>query len=165
LAAPFAAGTLAGLIGAARGDGFERCLHLGAAEAVWAVLLSGPAAFIVYALTTSRAAVNAQAAAPSLISLAHRQGATSVTSWVASNNLGQAILLITVVSVATTAVFLMARFGSLSPEPVLLPAPGQDEGCCSSGSGPSPNAGDCSASGELSVPFFPSLGPASGSAP
>jgi hypothetical protein len=150
VAAPFVAGTLTSLAGAIRRDGFERCLRLGAAEAVWAVLLSGPAAFIVYVLTVTRAAVSLQAADPGLIGLARLRGAASVPAWVASNDLGQAILLITLFSIVTAVVFLMARFGFYSPGPDLLPAP---------------PATVPPTSGELPVPCSPSFGPASGSAP
>jgi hypothetical protein len=123
VAAPFMIGTLTGLTAAVRRDGFERSLNLGAAEGVWTVLLSGPAAFIVYVLTVTRASVSAQASDPGLISLAHRSGAASMPAWVASNDLGQVIVLITMFSVVTAVVFLLTRFGLYSPGSELLPAP------------------------------------------
>lgn len=120
-AAPFATGALSGLAGALRRDGFDRCLHLGAADAVWTVLLTGPAAFIVYVLTTSRAAVTAQATDRGIIILAHRQGATSVPAWVAGNDLGLAIVLLTALTAVAVLTFLMARFGFVPTGSDLLP--------------------------------------------
>jgi hypothetical protein len=120
-AMPFAVGALAALAGAARRDGFDRCLQLGAADATWTALLTGPAAFIVFVLTTSRAAVAAQAADHGIIILAHQEGATGVRSWVASNNLGLAIILLTAITVVAAVVFLMARFGFAPAAPDLRP--------------------------------------------
>lgn len=98
-------------------------LVLCAAEIAVFLLLTGPAAFIVYVLTTSRAAVTAQAADRGIIILAHRQGATSVTAWVASNDLGLAIVLLTAVTVVAAVTFLMARFGFVPAGSDLLPGP------------------------------------------
>jgi hypothetical protein len=123
VAAPFVMGALAGLTGAARHGDFDRCLHLGAADAMWTVLLTGPATFIGYVLTTSRAAVTAQAADPSIINLAHREGATSVPAWVASNDLGLAIVLLTAVTVVAAVTFLMARLGFVPPGSDRVPGP------------------------------------------
>jgi hypothetical protein len=62
-------------------------------------------------LTTSRAAVSAQAADHGITILAHHEGATSVPAWVASNDLGLAIVLLTAITVVAAATFLIARFG------------------------------------------------------
>jgi hypothetical protein len=78
VAMSLAAGALAALPGAIRRSGIRQCLRLGAAEAMWALLLSRPAVFIVFLLTIPRAAIVAEAAGPWAISQAHQEGATSV---------------------------------------------------------------------------------------
>jgi hypothetical protein len=104
---PLAAGALAALPGMIRHTGIEEWLHRGAAEAMWAALLSGPAMFIVCLLTIQRAAIVGEGAAPANISLAHQQGATSVLAWVASEDFGGAIILLTGVSFAIMVTFLI----------------------------------------------------------
>jgi hypothetical protein len=104
---PLAAGALAALPGAIRHTGIEKWLHRGAAEAMWAALLSGPAMFIVCLLTIRRAAIVGEGAASANISLAHQQGATSVLAWVASEDFGGAIVLFTGVSFAIMVAFLI----------------------------------------------------------
>jgi hypothetical protein len=113
---PLAAGALAVLPGAIRRSGIAQCLRRSAAEAMWAVLLSGPAVFIAFLLTIPRAAVVAEAAGPWAISKAHQQGATSVPAWVASDYLGAAMVLLTGVSVVIMITFLIMHV-------CFLPAP------------------------------------------
>jgi hypothetical protein len=115
--AALAAGALAALPGAIRRSGIKQCLHLGAAEAMWAVLLSGPAAFIVFLLTIPRTAIVAEAADPGTISVAHQQGAASVLAWVASNDLGIAMLLFTGVSFVIMMTFLITHVCVLPSRP------------------------------------------------
>jgi hypothetical protein len=54
---PIAAGALAALPGAIRRSGIEQWLPTGAAEAMWAALLTGPTMFVVCLLTIRRAAI------------------------------------------------------------------------------------------------------------
>ncbi len=121
---PLAAGALAAVPGAIRRSGIGPCLHRGAAEAMWAVLLSGPAMFIVFLLTIPRSAIVAEAAGPAGTIEAHQQGATSALAWVASDYLGAAIALLTGVSfvIMTTCLimhvwFLPSRLGGPAGRP------------------------------------------------
>jgi hypothetical protein len=108
-ALPLAAGAVVLVASLARGRATGQCLHRGAAEALWAAVLTGPGLFIVFLLTISRGDVAAQAAHPWAIAKAHREGATNVQAWVATNDLGMAILLLTAVSAVLVIIFQITR--------------------------------------------------------
>jgi hypothetical protein len=90
IGAPIAAGLLAAGIELRRPRAAMRP-WVGISEMLWGGLLTGPAVFIVCLLTMSRAGVDAEARQPATILEAHQQGATSVTAWVAADNLGGAV--------------------------------------------------------------------------
>jgi hypothetical protein len=90
IGAPIAAGLLAAGIELRRPRAAIRP-WVGICEMLWGALLTGPAAFIVCLLTTSNTSVVAEARQPATILEAHQQGATSVTAWVAADDLGGAM--------------------------------------------------------------------------
>jgi len=81
----------------------------GVGAGLWAVLMAGPAWFIVNLTATSRA-MSLDARDPATIAFAHSHGATDVLAWVVDNDLGGAIVILTVV-VAVAAVLIV--FGAL----------------------------------------------------
>jgi hypothetical protein len=91
MAAPAAVYAAAAL--AARYDG-GRLSAMGAV--LWAVLMDGPAWFII-AMTTASPAISLDARDPATIAFAHSQGATSVLAWAADDNLGGSIMILTFV--------------------------------------------------------------------
>ncbi len=103
------AGALAVLPGLIRRSGIGQSLRSGAGEVMWGVLLSGPAAFIAVLLTTSHSAIAAEASEPVFINEAHQQGATSVLSWIANDDLGGAVVLFTAASVIIALTFAITH--------------------------------------------------------
>jgi hypothetical protein len=110
--APIAAGLLAAI--AARGRRADQWADqrarqwAGVAEMVWGWLLTGPAMFIVLLLTTSRGAIVAEARLPATIEEAHQQGATSITAWVAQDDLGGAMVIFTFLCFLAVMAFAVA---------------------------------------------------------
>jgi hypothetical protein len=102
--APLATGALAALRGLLLRHGTGPSLRGGAAEVLWGLLLSGPAAFIAALLTSSRSAVAVQAADPATITYAGQQGATSILDWAAQDDLGGSLMLLTFLTLAIMAV-------------------------------------------------------------
>jgi hypothetical protein len=90
IGAPIGAGLLAAGIELRRPAAAVRP-WAGIGEMLWGGLLTGPAVFIVCLLTMSSAGVAAEARQPATILEAHQQGATSVTAWVAADNLSGAV--------------------------------------------------------------------------
>jgi hypothetical protein len=93
---------LAGGVLAARYDG-DPTSGLGAA--LWGVLLSVPAGFILS--MNPSGAVSPDARDPVNIALAHAQGATSIQAWVTEDDLGASIFALTVVSFAVGVLILL----------------------------------------------------------
>jgi hypothetical protein len=122
LAALLAAAVLAG-----RYDGGP-VSALGAA--LWTVLIGGPAWFIVSTTAASRA-MRLDARDPVTIAFAHSQGATNVLAWVAGNDLGGSIFVLTF---ASAGLGLLIIFGAVvardirrsTPLPAASPAAPQD---------------------------------------
>jgi hypothetical protein len=109
ICALLAAGALAALPGVVRRRGITQSLRVGAAEVMWGVLLTGPVVFSAVLLTTSRTAISAEAAEPVIRAEAYQQGAASVAAWIAHDDLGGAIVMLTFLSVAIALVFAIAH--------------------------------------------------------
>jgi hypothetical protein len=103
------AGTLAALPGLIRGSGIQPGLRSGAAEVMWGVLLTGPALLDAMLLVSTRSVIAAEAAVPYTITEAHQQGATSVLAWVASDDLGGAVVLFTMFSITIALIFAIVH--------------------------------------------------------
>jgi hypothetical protein len=113
-----AVGVLAALPGLLLRHGIGRSLRRGAAEVLWGLLLSGPAAFIEALLTTSRSAVAVQAADPATITYARQQGSTNILGWVAHDDLGGSLMLLTFL----TFFIMLVIAGTLADGKDLSPA-------------------------------------------
>lgn len=72
----------------------------------WGYLLTGPVVFVVM-LVTTQAAIAAEASAPGITALAYSQGATSVPAWIAQDDLGGAIVILTGLSTVSMLGFLI----------------------------------------------------------
>jgi hypothetical protein len=110
IGASLAAGALAALPGLL----LRRCLRCGlrsaAAEVLWGLVFSGPAAFVGALLTISHSAVALQAKDPATITYADQRGVTSVQAWVAGDDLGGSLMLLTFLTGAiVAAVSLLAQ--------------------------------------------------------
>ena len=103
------AGALAALPGLIRRSGVRPGLRSGGAEVMWGVLLSGPALLNAMLLVSTRSVIAAEAAVPYTITEAHQQGATSVLAWVASDDLGGAVVLFTMLSITIAVIFAIVH--------------------------------------------------------
>lgn len=125
IGAPPAAGLVAAVTDLVRRRQIGQCLHHAAGEVIWAVLLTGPATFIVILLTTGRGAIAAEALLPVIRGEAQQDGATSVLAWVAADDLGGAIVVLTGLSFLGMLAFLVihALFCLDPPEPLPVGPP------------------------------------------
>jgi len=108
IGAPLAAGALTAVVKFAASGLTRRSLRCALGEVLWAALLTGPAMTIVMLLTTSRAAISAEAAEAVFIAEAHRQGAVSVLAWVAHDDLGGAFTVFTALALVSMLIFLVS---------------------------------------------------------
>jgi hypothetical protein len=112
LGVPVAAGALTAVVqfvvSGESGRRLRRSLRSGVCEVLWGTLLTGPAVTIGFLLTTSHSAIAAEAAEPVFIIEAHQQGAASVLAWVAQDDAGGALTVLTALTLASMLIFLVS---------------------------------------------------------
>jgi hypothetical protein len=106
---PLTAAALAALPGLMHHRGVSQSLRRGAGELIWGALFTGPAIFIAIVLTTSHAAIAAEATQPGFAAEAYQQGAASVPAWIAHDDLGGAMVLFTALSLGALPIFAAAQ--------------------------------------------------------
>jgi hypothetical protein len=110
IAAPIAAGVLATLLGAALRNPVRQLLRTGIGEWLWAVLLTGPAVFTVFATdTTARSAIIVDARHHMLtyIMMTHPYVPASVLGPIAQGALGDAAVVLSGMCVVVMMIFLL----------------------------------------------------------
>ena len=134
IGAPLAVGALAAVLHFAASGGFVRSLCSAVCEVLWGALLTGPAITTAFLFTTSHGAIAAEAAEPAFIIEAHHRGAGSVLAWVARDDVGGALTVLTALTLGAMLIFLVS-YGMLRLVGALRRAAASSVGAVSSVSG------------------------------